>query len=92
MRALLAVLEIWLTLGFLALFTSLLSAKGKRLGDIFAGTFVIQERLPGRSTLAGPLAIPFPRARRLGFDPPPLRADRRHRGDSAADTSAASMS
>ncbi len=39
MRALLAVLEIWLTLGFLALVTSLLSASGKRLGDIFAGTF-----------------------------------------------------
>jgi uncharacterized RDD family membrane protein YckC len=46
MRALLAVLEIWLTLGFLALVTSLLSANGKRLGDIFAGTFVITERLP----------------------------------------------
>jgi uncharacterized RDD family membrane protein YckC len=55
-RALLAVLEIWITLGFLALLTSLLSAKGKRLGDIFAGTFVIQERLPGRKTLAAPLA------------------------------------
>ncbi len=46
MRALLAVLEIWLTLGFLALVTSLLSANGKRLGDIFAGTFVITERMP----------------------------------------------
>ena len=46
MRALLAVLEIWLTLGFLALVTSLLSANGKRLGDIWAGTFVITERMP----------------------------------------------
>jgi uncharacterized RDD family membrane protein YckC len=46
MRALAAVLEIWLTLGFLALVSSLLSAGGKRLGDIFAGTFVITERLP----------------------------------------------
>jgi hypothetical protein len=46
MRALAAVLEIWLTLGFLALVSSLLSAGGKRLGDIFAGTFVINERLP----------------------------------------------
>jgi uncharacterized RDD family membrane protein YckC len=55
-RALMAVLEIWMTLGFLALLTSLLSAKGKRLGDVFAGTFVIQERLPGRRALAGPLA------------------------------------
>ena len=55
-RALMAVLEIWMTLGFLALLTSLLSAKGKRLGDVFAGTFVIQERLPGRRALAAPLA------------------------------------
>ncbi|MDX6391160.1 MAG: hypothetical protein QOJ73_2223 [Streptosporangiaceae bacterium] len=55
-RALMAVPEIWMTLGFLALLTSLLSAKGKRLGDMLAGTFVIQERLPGRRMLAAPLA------------------------------------
>ena len=59
-RALMAVLEIWITFGFLALVTSLLSAKGKRLGDMFAGTFVIQERLPGRTTLAAPLATTPP--------------------------------
>ena len=56
MRALLAVLEIWLTLGFLALVTSLLSASGKRLGDIFAGTFVITERLP--QPPGAPAALP----------------------------------
>jgi uncharacterized RDD family membrane protein YckC len=55
-RALVGVLEIWLTSGFVALLTSLLSGKGKRLGDMFAGTFVIQDRLPGRTTLAAPLA------------------------------------
>ena len=44
-RALASVLEIWLLLGAPALITSLLSAKGKRLGDVFAGTLVIQERL-----------------------------------------------
>jgi uncharacterized RDD family membrane protein YckC len=55
-RALMAVPEIWMTFGFLALLTSLLSAKGKRLGDMLAGTFVIQERLPGRRMLAAPLA------------------------------------
>src|ERR1700722_20215908 len=59
MRALAAVLEIWLTLGFLALVTSLLSPGGKRLGDIFAGTFVITERLPGqRGTTAPMSALP----------------------------------
>jgi uncharacterized RDD family membrane protein YckC len=59
MRALAAVLEIWLTLGFIALVTSLLSPGGKRLGDIFAGTFVITERLPGqRGTTAPMSALP----------------------------------
>ncbi len=47
-RSLASVLEIWALLGAPALITSLLSARGKRLGDIFAGTFVIQERLPAR--------------------------------------------
>ena len=56
MRALMAVLEIWLTLGFLALVTSLLSSGGKRLGDIFAGTFVITERLPGRRGTTAPMS------------------------------------
>jgi uncharacterized RDD family membrane protein YckC len=56
MRALAGVLEIWLTLGFLALLTSLLSSGGKRLGDIFAGTFVITERLPGRRGTTAPMS------------------------------------
>lgn len=33
------------------LVTSMASAKGKRLGDVFAGTFVIQERAPARPDL-----------------------------------------
>jgi uncharacterized RDD family membrane protein YckC len=49
-RALSAVVEIFLLFGAPALITSLLSAKGKRLGDLFAGTYVIQERLPRRNT------------------------------------------
>jgi uncharacterized RDD family membrane protein YckC len=48
-RALASVVEIWMLLGAPALITSLLSAKGKRLGDLFAGTFVIQERLRAQS-------------------------------------------
>jgi len=51
-RALAAVVEIWLLLGFPALISSLLSDRGKRLGDIFAGTFVIQQRLPTRQNAA----------------------------------------
>jgi uncharacterized RDD family membrane protein YckC len=51
-RGLAAVVEIWLLFGFPALISSLLSDRGKRLGDIFAGTFVIQQRLPSRQNVA----------------------------------------
>jgi uncharacterized RDD family membrane protein YckC len=58
-RGLAAVVEIWLLLGFPALISSLLSQRGKRLGDIFAGTFVIQQRLPaGRGRAALPVVSP----------------------------------
>jgi uncharacterized RDD family membrane protein YckC len=51
-----AFLEIWLPpfilIGMPAgLITSMVSARGKRLGDVFAGSFVIQERVPGRRDL-----------------------------------------
>jgi len=55
-RALAAVVEIWLLLGFPALISSLLSERGKRLGDLFAGTFVIQQRLPAKQN-AAPLPL-----------------------------------
>jgi uncharacterized RDD family membrane protein YckC len=45
-----------------ALFTSLLSARGKRLGDLFAGTYVIQERVPRAAKLTPEFL----------FVPPPL--------------------
>ncbi len=46
-----------------ALFTSLLSARGKRLGDMFAGTFVIQERVPRPGNLTPEfMAVPPPLA------------------------------
>jgi uncharacterized RDD family membrane protein YckC len=52
-RALLAVVEILFTLGSVALIASLLNARGKRLGDLLAGTFVVRER-------AGEHAVPLP--------------------------------
>jgi uncharacterized RDD family membrane protein YckC len=55
-RGLAAVVEIWLLLGCPALICSLLSDRGKRLGDLFAGTFVIQQRLPARQ---GALPLPL---------------------------------
>lgn len=56
-RAGAALVEIWAFTGAPALICSLLSAKGKRIGDLFAGTFVIQERLPRRPGLPAPLAV-----------------------------------
>jgi uncharacterized RDD family membrane protein YckC len=43
-RALLAVVEIYATLGSVALISSLLDPRGKRVGDLLAGTFVLRER------------------------------------------------
>jgi uncharacterized RDD family membrane protein YckC len=45
-RALAGVIEIWMFAGGPAVICSLLSPKGKRIGDIFAGTVVISERAP----------------------------------------------
>ena len=45
-RALASFVEIWMFFGGPAVICSLLSPKGKRLGDVFAGTVVINERGP----------------------------------------------
>ena len=45
-RALASVIEIWTFFGGPAVICSLLSSKGKRIGDVFAGTVVISERGP----------------------------------------------
>jgi uncharacterized RDD family membrane protein YckC len=45
-RGLAGFLEFWAFFGAPALITSLVNQKGKRLGDIFAGTVVIDERTP----------------------------------------------
>jgi uncharacterized RDD family membrane protein YckC len=55
-RALAGFLEIWSLLGSPALITSVLNPRGKRLGDLFAGTIVIQDRVPVNVFL-GPVAV-----------------------------------
>ncbi|TFD15473.1 RDD family protein [Cryobacterium sp. TMT1-21] len=45
-RALLGVIEIYLTFGGLAATTALLNGKSKRLGDLLAGTYSQHERVP----------------------------------------------
>jgi uncharacterized RDD family membrane protein YckC len=56
-RGLASLLEIWVLFGSAALICSMLSAKGKRLGDWFAGTFVIQENMQVRPALPPWLAV-----------------------------------
>lgn len=45
-RALLAVLEIYMSLGSVACLVSLFNEKSKRLGDMLAGTYAIRDRAP----------------------------------------------
>jgi uncharacterized RDD family membrane protein YckC len=61
-RALTGIFEIWsVVLAPVALITSLASSRGKRLGDMFAGTYVITERVPKRKNLpASFAAVPPP--------------------------------
>jgi len=55
-RALLGVVELYLTLGGVAAVTGLLSARTKRLGDLVAGTYGMHERAPQPV----PLWLPVP--------------------------------
>jgi uncharacterized RDD family membrane protein YckC len=43
-RALVGVVEIWVFSGVPALITALVTSRGKRLGDVLAGTYVVRER------------------------------------------------
>ncbi|MDT5073314.1 MAG: hypothetical protein QOH82_2634 [Mycobacterium sp.] len=54
-RALSGFIEIWMFAGGPAVICSMLSAKGKRIGDVFAGTMVISERGP---KLTAPIPMP----------------------------------
>ena len=45
-RALAGFVEIWMFMGGPAVICSLISPRGKRIGDVFAGTVVISERGP----------------------------------------------
>ena len=58
-RALAGFIEIWMFAGGPAVICSMVSAKGKRIGDVFAGTMVISERAP---RLSPPPPMPPPLA------------------------------
>ena len=55
-RALVGVGELWLTAGTVALFASLTNTKGKRVGDMLAGTYAIRVR--GGGTASAPVGMP----------------------------------
>jgi uncharacterized RDD family membrane protein YckC len=56
LRALAGFIEFWMFFGAPALICSLFNRQGKRLGDVFAGTIVIKDRVPV-SSLLGPVAV-----------------------------------
>jgi uncharacterized RDD family membrane protein YckC len=55
-RALVGVIELWLTFGGIAAIASLANAKGKRLGDIAAGTYAVRVR--GGKQPSAPIVMP----------------------------------
>ncbi|GAA1937056.1 RDD family protein [Streptomyces sodiiphilus] len=57
-RGLIGFVEILVTVGFVACVSSLISERGRRLGDVFAGTLVVRERIP--VTRTAPLPPPPP--------------------------------
>ncbi|MGW1158541.1 RDD family protein [Streptomyces sp. NPDC002519] len=58
-RGAVGVVEILMTFGVIACIASLVSARGRRLGDVFAGTLVVRERVPAGRTAAVPPPPPW---------------------------------
>jgi uncharacterized RDD family membrane protein YckC len=79
-RALAGFVECWMLIGVPALITSLASTRGKRLGDVFSGTFVLRERtkpsppVPWGPPLHDPVLVGWVRSLDLSALPSPLAA------------------
>ncbi|MEU8774537.1 RDD family protein [Streptomyces sp. NPDC048606] len=67
-RGALGVVELLLTFGAVACIASLVSERGRRLGDVFAGTLVIRERVPGARVMPVPPPPPWLAGRFAGLD------------------------
>ncbi|MER5281592.1 RDD family protein [Streptomyces sp. NPDC002809] len=67
-RGAMGVVEILATLGVIASIASLVSARGRRLGDVFAGTLVVRERVPAGRAAAVPPPPPWLVGRFAGLD------------------------
>ncbi|MET9430158.1 RDD family protein [Streptomyces sp. NPDC003036] len=58
-RGAMGVVEILMTFGVVACIASLMSARGRRIGDVFAGTLVVRERVPAARATAVPPPPPW---------------------------------
>ncbi|CAL9438000.1 hypothetical protein SUDANB58_02189 [Streptomyces sp. enrichment culture] len=67
-RGLIGVIEILMTFGVVACIASLVSARGRRLGDVFAGTLVVRERVPVAPVAFVPPPPPWLAGRFSGLD------------------------
>ncbi|UPZ30857.1 RDD family protein [Streptomyces sp. LRE541] len=67
-RGAVGVVEILMTFGVVACIASLVSARGRRLGDVFAGTLVVRERIPTGRTPFLPPPPPWLSGRFSGLD------------------------
>ncbi|MFG2880037.1 RDD family protein [Streptomyces sp. NPDC048337] len=67
-RGAMGVVELLMTFGSVACIASLVSARGRRLGDVFAGTLVIRERVPGARVMPVPPPPPWLAGRFSGLD------------------------
>ncbi|MGK5698110.1 RDD family protein [Streptomyces sp. URMC 128] len=67
-RGLIGVIEILMTFGVVACIASFVSARGRRLGDVFAGTLVVRERIPVSRTGFVPPPPPWLAGRFSGLD------------------------
>ncbi|MGX5184943.1 RDD family protein [Streptomyces avermitilis] len=67
-RGAVGVIEILMTFGIVACIASLVSARGRRLGDVFAGTLVVRERVPAGRAAFVPPPPPWLAGRFSGLD------------------------
>ncbi|MFF2509160.1 RDD family protein [Streptomyces sp. NPDC058067] len=67
-RGAVGVVEILLTFGVVACIASLVSERGRRLGDVFAGTLVVRERVPAGPARFVPPPPPWLVGRFAGLD------------------------
>lgn len=67
-RGAMGIVELLVTFGSVACIASLVSARGRRLGDVFAGTLVIRERVPGARVMPVPPPPPWLAGRFTGLD------------------------